>query len=178
MTEGETIALVDPSGAGKSTVLNLVIGFIRPTSGRILLDGTVRENMAYGMDEADEETVRVALRTPTRWSSSTGPDPRRRGADPGRGDLGPGHPLGGPVPAGAARLLRGRTTFVVAHRPSTVRGADRIVAMGTHEELLRGGGAYTQLHGGRVPGPPCVRPAAAPQAALLRRIPCGQVESW
>ena len=49
-----------------------------------------------------------------------------------------------------ARLLRGRTTFVVAHRPSTQRGADQVVAMGTHEELLRGGGAYTQLHGGQV----------------------------
>lgn len=57
-----------------------------------------------------------------------------------------------------ARLLNGRTTFVVAHRLSTVRGADRIVVMGegrivetgTHEELLRGGGAYTQLHSGQV----------------------------
>ncbi|ANS70074.1 ABC transporter protein ATP-binding protein [Streptomyces lincolnensis] len=54
-----------------------------------------------------------------------------------------------------ARLLRGRTTFVVAHRLSTVRGADRIVVMGdgrvqeagTHEELVRRGGAYTALHG-------------------------------
>ncbi|MCZ9341534.1 ATP-binding cassette domain-containing protein, partial [Streptomyces sp. TRM76130] len=86
---GETIALVGPSGAGKSTVLNLVIGFLRPTSGRLLLDGTdmnaldlrtyrrfvsvvpqesvlfdgtVRENVAYGMDDADAETVRAALR--------------------------------------------------------------------------------------------------------------------
>lgn len=56
-----------------------------------------------------------------------------------------------------ARLLRGRTTFVVAHRLSTVRGADRIVVMadgriqeiGTHEELLRRGGAYTALHSGQ-----------------------------
>lgn len=57
-----------------------------------------------------------------------------------------------------ARLLRGRTTFVVAHRLSTVRGADRIVVRGegripetgTHGELLRRGGAYTDLHSGQV----------------------------
>ncbi|MGP4092330.1 ATP-binding cassette domain-containing protein, partial [Streptomyces sp. KR55] len=57
-----------------------------------------------------------------------------------------------------ARLLHGRTTFVVAHRLSTVRGADRIVVMadgriqeiGTHEELLRRGGAYAALHSGQV----------------------------
>jgi ATP-binding cassette subfamily B protein len=55
-----------------------------------------------------------------------------------------------------ARLLRGRTTFVVAHRLSAVRGADRIVVMeegriretGGHEELLRRG-AYTALHSGQ-----------------------------
>ena len=57
-----------------------------------------------------------------------------------------------------ARLLHGRTTFVVAHRLSTVRGADRIVVMadgqiqeiGTHEELLRRNGAYTAPHSGQV----------------------------
>lgn len=146
---GETVALVGASGAGKSTVLNLVIGFIRPTSGRLLLDGadmnaldlrtyrrflsvvqqesvlfdgTIRENVAYGMDDADEETVRAALRQ------------------------------------ALVRLLHGRTTFVVAHRLSTVQGADRIVVMGdgrveeigTHEELLHRGGVYAALHSGQI----------------------------
>ncbi|MFJ6080139.1 ABC transporter ATP-binding protein [Streptomyces sp. NPDC092369] len=211
---GETVALVGASGAGKSTVLNLVIGFVRPTSGRLLLDGvdmstldlrtyrrfvsvvpqesilfdgTIRENVAYGMDEADEESVRAALRDANALEFV---DRLPRGLDTLVGDRG-ARLSGGQrqrlaiaralirdpkvlildeatsaldtrsealVQEALARLLRGRTTFVVAHRLSTVRGADRIVVMGdgeileigTHEELLCGGGAYTALHGGQV----------------------------
>ncbi|MFF5144811.1 ABC transporter ATP-binding protein [Streptomyces sp. NPDC013157] len=212
---GETVALVGASGAGKSTVLNLVIGFIRPTSGRLLLDGTdmsgldlrtyrrfvsvvpqesilfdgtVRENVAYGMeDEADEEAVRAALRDANALEFV---DQLPHGLDTVVGERG-ARLSGGQrqrlaiaralirdprvlvldeatsaldtrsealVQQALARLLRGRTTFVVAHRLSTVRGADRIVVMdegriretGTHEELLRRGGAYTALHGGQV----------------------------
>ena len=211
---GETVALVGASGAGKSTVLNLVIGFVRPTSGRLLLDGadmstldlrtyrrfvsvvpqesilfdgTIGENVAYGMDEADEESVRAALRDANALEFV---DRLPQGLDTLVGDRG-ARLSGGQrqrlaiaralirdpkvlildeatsaldtrsealVQEALARLLRGRTTFVVAHRLSTVRGADRIVVMGdgailevgTHEELLRGGGAYTALHGGQV----------------------------
>ncbi|MFF4309532.1 ABC transporter ATP-binding protein [Streptomyces sp. NPDC001507] len=212
---GETVALVGASGAGKSTVLNLVIGFIRPTSGRLLLDGTdmsrldlrtyrrfvsvvpqesilfdgtVRENVAYGMDdEADEEAVRAALRDANALEFV---DRLPHGLDTVVGERG-ARLSGGQrqrlaiaralirdprvlvldeatsaldtrsealVQQALARLLRGRTTFVVAHRLSTVRGADRIVVMddgrireiGTHEELLCRGGAYTALHGGQV----------------------------
>ncbi|MFI6035038.1 ABC transporter ATP-binding protein [Streptomyces sp. NPDC051315] len=212
---GETVALVGASGAGKSTVLNLVIGFIRPTSGRLLLDGTdmntvdlrtyrrfvsvvpqesvlfdgtVRENVAYGMeDEADEETVRAALRDANALEFV---DRLPEGLDTLVGERG-ARLSGGQkqrlaiaralirdpkvlildeatsaldtrsealVQQALARLLHGRTTFVVAHRLSTVRGADRIVVMGdgriletgTHEELLRHGGAYTALHSGQV----------------------------
>jgi ATP-binding cassette subfamily B protein len=212
---GETIALVGASGAGKSTVLNLVIGFIRPTSGRLLLDGTdmnsldlrtyrrfvsvvpqesilfdgtIRENVAYGMeDEADEETVRAALRDanalefverlPEGLDTLVGErgarlsggqkqrlaiaralirDPRVLILDEATSALDTRSEA--LVQQALARLLRGRTTFVVAHRLSTVRGADRIVVMGdgriletgTHEELLRRGGAYTALHSGQV----------------------------
>ncbi|CAM5597083.1 ABC transporter ATP-binding protein [Streptomyces aurantiogriseus] len=211
---GETVALVGASGAGKSTVLNLVIGFIRPTSGRLLLDGTdmntldlrtyrrfvsvvpqesilfdgtVRENVAYGMeDEADEEAVRAALRDANALEFV---DRLPQGLDTLVGERG-ARLSGGQkqrlaiaralirdpkvlildeatsaldtrsealVQQALARLLHGRTTFVVAHRLSTVRGADRIVVMGegriletgTHEELLHRGGAYTALHSGQ-----------------------------
>ncbi|MFC9850315.1 ABC transporter ATP-binding protein [Streptomyces prasinus] len=210
---GETVALVGASGAGKSTVLNLVTGFIRPTSGRLLLDGadmndldlrtyrrflsvvpqesilfdgTVRENVAYGMDEADEESVRSALRDanalefvdrlPQGLDTLVGErgaclsggqrqrlaiaralirDPRVLVLDEATSALDTRSEA--LVQEALARLLHGRTTFVVAHRLSTVRGADRIVVMadgriqeiGTHEELLRRGGAYTALHGGQ-----------------------------
>lgn len=214
VTPGETVALVGASGAGKSTVLNLVIGFIRPTSGRLLLDGadmntldlrtyrrflsvvpqesvlfdgTIRDNVAYGMDDADEETVRAALRDANALEFV---DRLPQGLDTLVGDRG-ARLSGGQrqrlaiaralirdprvlvldeatsaldtrsealVQQALARLLHGRTTFVVAHRLSTVRGADRIVVMGegriletgTHEELLRRGGAYTALHAGQV----------------------------
>jgi ATP-binding cassette subfamily B protein len=215
VTPSETVALVGASGAGKSTVLNLVIGFIRPTSGRLLLDGTdmntldlrtyrrfvsvvpqesilfdgtIRENVAYGMeDEADEEAVRAALRDANALEFV---DRLPQGLDTLVGERG-ARLSGGQrqrlaiaralirdprvlvldeatsaldtqsealVQQALARLLRGRTTFVVAHRLSTVRGADRIVVMGdgriqeigTHEELLRRGGAYTALHSGQV----------------------------
>ncbi|CCK25279.1 lipid A export ATP-binding/permease MsbA [Streptomyces davaonensis JCM 4913] len=211
---GETVALVGASGAGKSTVLNLVIGFIRPTTGRILLDGTdmntldlrtyrrfvsvvpqesilfdgtVRENVAYGMDDADEESVRAALRDANalefvdRLPQGLGTLVGERGARLSGGQrqrLAIARALirdprvlildeatsaldtrsEALVQQALARLMRGRTTFVVAHRLSTVRGADRIVVMadgrieeaGTHEELLQRGGAYTALHSGQV----------------------------
>ncbi|MEV7320633.1 ABC transporter ATP-binding protein [Streptomyces sp. NPDC093970] len=212
---GETVALVGASGAGKSTVLNLVIGFIRPTTGRLLLDGTdmsgldlrtyrrfvsvvpqesilfdgtIRENVAYGMeDEADESAVRAALRDanalefvdelPQGLETVVGErgarlsggqrqrlaiaralirDPRVLVLDEATSALDTRSEA--LVQQALSRLLRGRTTFVVAHRLSTVRGADRIVVMGdgrireigTHEELLSRGGAYTALHGGQV----------------------------
>ncbi|MGP3966200.1 ABC transporter ATP-binding protein [Streptomyces sp. 6N223] len=211
---GETIALVGASGAGKSTVVNLVIGFIRPTTGRLLLDGhdmneldlrtyrrfvsvvpqesilfegTVRENVAYGMENADEEAVRAALRDANALEFV---DRLPGGLDAVVGERG-ARLSGGQrqrlaiaralirdprvlildeatsaldtrsealVQEALGRLLHGRTTFVVAHRLSTIRGADRIVVMrdgaiqeiGGHEELLRRGGVYTTLHSGQL----------------------------
>jgi ATP-binding cassette subfamily B protein len=212
---GETIALVGASGAGKSTILNLLIGFIRPGTGRILLDstdmatldlrtyrrflsvvpqesvlfeGTIGENVGYGMDKIDERSVREALkdanalefvdRLPNGLDTVVGErgarlsggqrqriaiaralirDPRILVLDEATSALDTRSEA--LVQEALDRLMRGRTVFVVAHRLSTVRGADRIVVMeagrireiGTHSELLRRGGLYARLQSGQMP---------------------------
>jgi ATP-binding cassette, subfamily B, bacterial len=210
---GETIALVGASGAGKSTALNLVIGFLRPTEGRILLDGadmetldlrsyrrflsvvpqesilfegTIRDNVAYGLPEVSEEAVRTALRDanamefierlPMGLDTVVGErgarlsggqkqrlaiaralirDPRILILDEATSALDSRSEA--LIQQALGRLVQGRTVFVVAHRLSTVRGADRIVVMedgrmaeiGTHEQLLACGGVYADLQSPR-----------------------------
>ncbi|XVQ86072.1 ABC transporter ATP-binding protein [Microbispora siamensis] len=209
VSPGETIALVGASGAGKSTVLNLVIGFLRPTSGRILLDGrdmeeldlrtyrrflsvvpqesilfegSIRDNVTYGMRDVPEDTLHAALRDANalefidrlphgldtivgeRGARLSGGqrqrlaiaralvrDPRVLILDEATSALDTASEA--LIRQALARLVAGRTVFVVAHRLSTIRTADRIVVMrdgriaevGTHDELSRRPGVYSGL---------------------------------
>ncbi|MFC0197426.1 ABC transporter ATP-binding protein [Microbacterium arthrosphaerae] len=207
---GETVAFVGSSGSGKSTMLNLVLGFVRPTAGCILLDGadmqeldlrtvrqsvsvvpqesvlfegTIRENIAYGLDDVSDGRLREALRDanaaefvdrlPEDWDTVVGErgarlsggqrqrlaiaralvrDPRILLLDEATSALDTvSEEL---VKEALNRLMKGRTTLVVAHRLSTIRQADRIVVLehgqvvevGGHDALLAAGGRYAHLH--------------------------------
>jgi ATP-binding cassette subfamily B protein len=182
---GETVAFVGASGSGKSTTLNLVLGFMRPTAGRITIDGrdmerldmrsvrrfmsvvpqesvlfegSVLENITYGVEHVDDNVARSALEDanaaeivdnlPDGWHTMIGP----RGARLSGGQrqrLAIARALvrnprvllldeatsaldshsESQVQAALGALMTGRTSLVVAHRLSTIRSADRIVVM-------------------------------------------------
>jgi ATP-binding cassette subfamily B protein len=206
---GKVVALVGRSGAGKTTVTDLVARFHDPTSGRILLngsdirdfrldsyrdllaivqqdvflfDGSVRDNIAYGRHDATDAEIEDAARRanahefidrlPDRYDTFVGErgvklsggqqqrlaiarailkSPQILILDEATSNLDTeSEQL---IQASMASLLAGRTTFVVAHRLSTIRRADeillmedgRVVERGTHQELMDARGLYYDM---------------------------------
>jgi ATP-binding cassette, subfamily B, bacterial len=207
---GERVAVVGHTGAGKSTLMSLVVRFYDPAEGRITVDGvdirdlsfkslreqisvvlqdpllfsgTIEENIRYGDLEASEEQMRTAAGAASADEFITGlPDGYGTLVGEGGAQLSGGERqricvaraflkdapiliLDEPTSSIDSKtesvvldslddLMVGRTSFIIAHRLSTVRHADqilvvsggRIVERGTHEELLDEGTVYRQLH--------------------------------
>ena len=207
---GQTVAIVGPTGAGKTTLVNLILRFYDLDSGRITLDGvditamrrdqlrgaigmvlqdtwlfsgTIWDNIAYGRPGATEEEILAAARVAfvDRFVQAL-PDGYQTVLDEETSNVSAGQKqlitiarafLADPallildeatssvdtrtellVQHATAALRANRTSFVVAHRLSTIRDADlilvmdggRIVEQGTHHELLASGGAYYELY--------------------------------
>jgi ATP-binding cassette, subfamily B, bacterial MsbA len=207
----ETVALVGPSGAGKTTVINLLPRFLRPTGGEILLDDvpiheltlaslrrqlavvsqdvvlfddSIAANIAYGgQRDAPMERIRAAAEAayllpfieslPHGFETPIGENAvKLSGGQRQRLSIARAILKDAPIllldeatsaldseseryiQASLERLMQGRTTFVVAHRLSTIERAHRIVVLehgrivevGDHEALLAAGGLYAHLH--------------------------------
>ena len=207
---GEILALVGPSGAGKTTVVNLLPRFFDPDEGRVAIDGvdlrdlslaslrsligivtqetvlfndTIRNNIAYGRADLSLERVREAaaaayadefvMQLPEGYDSPIGESGLKlSGGQRQRLAIARALLKDAPilildeatsaldseseslVQKALGNLMRGRTTLVIAHRLSTVMGADRIVVVeggrivdqGSHQELLERGGVYKRLY--------------------------------
>ncbi|WP_438825047.1 ABC transporter ATP-binding protein [Bacillus sp. JJ1122] len=207
---GDSIALVGPTGAGKSTIINLISRFYEPDSGSILIDGhdsrkikreslrqqmafvlqdsflfqgSIRENIRYGRLDASDEEVEKAAKAANAHSFITrlpeGYDTELKQDDAG---ISQGQKqllsiaraiLADPsilildeatssidtitelkIQEALQHLMKGRTTFIIAHRLNTIKNADQIIVIesghiiekGSHEELLGQKGFYHGLY--------------------------------
>jgi ATP-binding cassette subfamily B protein len=207
---GQTVAIVGHTGAGKTTIVNLLVRFYEPDTGRItiggtdiaaiprdalragfgvvlqdawLFAGTIKENIEYGRPEASEADVTAAAEAsyldhfvrslPAGYDSvlDSGGEPLSHGqrqliaiaraqlADRGvlildEATSSVDSRIEVLIRQAMQRLRQGKTSFVIAHRLSTVRDADLILVMdhgriaeqGTHQNLLAANGHYSRLY--------------------------------
>ncbi|MBE6576594.1 MAG: ABC transporter ATP-binding protein [Ruminococcaceae bacterium] len=210
VSTGQRVAIVGPTGCGKTTLINLLMRFYDVDSGEILLDGknindisrhtlrnsfgmvlqdtwlcagTIRENIAFGNPDATDEEVKAAAkaahahsfirRLPNGYDTVIGEDggalsqgqkqllciarvilclPEMLILDEATSSIDTRTEIR--IQKAFATMMQGRTSFIVAHRLSTIIEADKILVMkdgnvieqGTHKELLAKGGFYTELY--------------------------------
>lgn len=206
---GQTIAIVGPTGCGKTTLINLLMRFYEPASGNIFVDGvsilnmereylrslygmvlqdswlfsgTIRNNIAYGKDASEEEIVEAAKNAHAHKFIMKLKDGYQTMVSEDGGNLSQGQKqllciarimlLKPPmlildeatssidtrterqIQDAFDKMMQGRTTFIVAHRLSTIQKADQILVMdhgqiieqGKHDELLKQNGFYHHLY--------------------------------
>ena len=207
---GSKVAIVGPTGCGKTTFINLLMRFYETDSGKISIDGvdikrlsrdnlrrqfgmvlqdswlfcgTIMENLRYGNENAtDEEIISAAKAAYAHSFIRRMPDGYNTVISEGGGNLSQGQKqllciaramLTNPailildeatssidtlteirVQKAFAKMMKGKTSFVVAHRLSTIKESDVILVMkdgniieqGNHEELLKKGGFYSTLY--------------------------------
>lgn len=207
---GEKIAVVGPTGSGKSTLVDLIPRFYDPEKGRVIIDGydvkelslkelrrqigivpqecilmkgSIAFNIAYGLEEQDMQKIIEAAEVadiksfieslPEKYNTEVGErgitlsggqrqriaiaravirDPKILILDEATSSL--DIAVERQVQKAISQAMKGRTAFIIAHRLSTVREADRILVLedgkftqsGTHDELLKLGGLYADLY--------------------------------
>jgi len=210
VSEGESIALVGHTGAGKSTIVNLICRFYEPTEGHIFIDGkdykkrslgwlhsnlgyvlqsphlfsgSVMENIRYGkLDATDEEVIEAAKAVEAHDFIMKFENGYQTECGEGGSRLSVGQKqlisfaraiLANPrilvldeatssvdteteklIQTAIEKLLKGRTSFIVAHRLSTIVHSNRILVLengqviesGTHKELIKQQGHYYELY--------------------------------
>ncbi|MBQ7052687.1 MAG: ABC transporter ATP-binding protein [Clostridia bacterium] len=210
VSPGQRVAIVGPTGCGKTTMINLLMRFYDVRAGEIRIDGhetrslrrsdlrknigmvlqdtwlssgTIRENIAMGRPEATEAEIIAAAkaahahgfirRLPDGYNTVIGENggslsqgqkqllciarvmlclPPMLILDEATSSIDTRTEL--KIQDAFAKMMQGRTSFIVAHRLSTIRSADvilvmkdgRVIEQGTHEELLAGNGFYAELY--------------------------------